>query len=531
MDNIPKLGVYTKKGYETTVTTGFKKAVKQIKPVSEGQYISVEEWWKQINELADDQGWSLAMRVRFLLRTGGLAKGVNDTYRDRVTNILENYHSWLDYDNKAPEEDNNYWLYIWVDVGLKFISEFYTVQDSAAIEEGLMKLFTKEKYRFTDKNDPLNKDFYKVVILYQDALAFLKERSSDLVNSPLYVFKLLKDWVKKQGVPGKLMEDYITKAVAKLPTDPESVFPLNHGMTVPEMREVRRKGITGVSEKSYRLILEQLKKRALKLDLTYNLTSYSQMAEMQGNIDGEEKGEWKTKEKKQKKHVNSVSTDYSMAMNTVSGGTTAEAPVRYPACPTCAMFHPKGEKESCPFWDKNKRVFKVKAFLEFRNVAQVQKDGTTLVGEFWLAKLRKFAFPHMGINKEEDKQKIIRDLKETARSLPTVPMDQIAERMKRNRTTNLALQEEATGSGVLSELQTQVVNLAKQLSQLEKGEGKSSKPKAKKAAKSKAAKAKKAKKREKEREEQDSDESDSDPAPGLRSDSSDSESDASSGSD
>jgi hypothetical protein len=33
MDNIPKLGVYTKKGYETTVTTGFKKAVKQIKPV------------------------------------------------------------------------------------------------------------------------------------------------------------------------------------------------------------------------------------------------------------------------------------------------------------------------------------------------------------------------------------------------------------------------------------------------------------------------------------------------------------------
>jgi hypothetical protein len=75
-----------------------------------------------------------------------------------------------------------------------------------------------------------------------------------------------------------------------LPTDPESVFPRNHGMTVAEMREVRRKGITGVSEKSYRLILEQLKKRALKLDLTYNLTSYSQMAEMQGNIEGEEKG-------------------------------------------------------------------------------------------------------------------------------------------------------------------------------------------------------------------------------------------------
>jgi hypothetical protein len=62
--------------------------------------------------------------------------------------------------------------------------------------------------------------------------------------------------------------------VAKLPTDPESVlFPLNHGMTVAELREVRRNGTTGVNEKSYRLILEQLKKRALKLDLTYNLTS------------------------------------------------------------------------------------------------------------------------------------------------------------------------------------------------------------------------------------------------------------------
>ena len=64
MDCIPMFNLKTKN--QSSTTKDFNRAVKDIRPRTNGDYISVREWWKAINLLADDYGWSLRMRVTFI---------------------------------------------------------------------------------------------------------------------------------------------------------------------------------------------------------------------------------------------------------------------------------------------------------------------------------------------------------------------------------------------------------------------------------------------------------------------------------
>jgi hypothetical protein len=82
IDNVPAFSLRTKNS--RTATEKFPKVVKDVKPQSEGTYISVAEWWGMINVVCSDYGWSVATRVRFLGRTGGLAAKVNENHKDRV---------------------------------------------------------------------------------------------------------------------------------------------------------------------------------------------------------------------------------------------------------------------------------------------------------------------------------------------------------------------------------------------------------------------------------------------------------------
>jgi len=426
--HLPKLGLYTRKGHEQSATQYFTRAAKDITPYSEGAFISVPEWWRMLNELLDDRGWSLAVRVRFLGRTGGLAAKVNDSCLTRVKDLIRNSSSWLpDYDAQRPEEDNRYWLYIWIDVGLKLIQEFHSVQKSEVIEEGLKVLFKDKKYAFTSQADPLNRDFYRVCLLYQDMNVWLVERSSDLVNSPIYVWKLLKKWLKEQGVAGSVMVSYVEKALAKLAIDPASVLPAFPKMSDAKLLEIRHQGSGHATRETYQMILEQLKARATQEDLQYQVSSLSQINEMYQEAQKKsDKPKSEVAEKKQRKANSTVvTTDYStLTVNSVAtekGGDKSKQ--RAPMCGQCKLYHWPTD-EVCPFWDPEKKQFKIKNFLNFSTVRKIEKDGSSTVNEFWIQKLKHFGFKGMGITREQDQKKILKDLKTAAEQWPTASIEE-----------------------------------------------------------------------------------------------------------
>ena len=90
----------------------------------------------------------------------------------------------------------------------------------------------------------MNKDFYKIYDLWIHMNRWLTERSSPLVNTPLYLFMLMKAWLEKKGPKGagKAMVRLIEKALAKLNSDPESVLPPNHMVSRSQLAEIKRRG-------------------------------------------------------------------------------------------------------------------------------------------------------------------------------------------------------------------------------------------------------------------------------------------------
>jgi hypothetical protein len=538
VDYFPKMGIYPKDGKEDHFTKSFNRVAKDIKVNPTDSFFSVPQWWRSVNEAGDDYGWSIPIRIRFLTKTGGMPVKVNDLHRDRIMDVMRHWDTWMpNYDPSRAVNDNDYWFRIWIQVAVKMILEFYHVQHQDTINADLEKLMEADKYKFASKDDPLNEDFFRVCLLYQDLNIWLTERSSDFVNSPLYVYGLLKNWLEKQRGVGKVMVDYLEKALAKLTIDPESVFPRYHNLTESQLLEVKLGGRGQATMLTYTLILENLKRRANMKDLTFNFSSLKQLGEMyresgsENQASGGGSGDWKVRKKDKKTNNTTVSTDLS----TLTSMNTTTEQVKYSACADCGLFHDMNK--GCLFWDKAKRQFKLKAFLAHRSVRQVNADGSSSLNKFWLKKLEQFGFPRMGITKDSDKEKIISDLKAAVKALPEATVEERRRYADTNKKfMNLAKQEEV-GSGPSNHVLESKIDalLANQLS-VEKKVKKMSRRKSEKLSaperdsKPSGGKKKKKKTNRSTSKQKDEESSSSDSAPGLITDSSDDDSELSEGS-
>ena len=291
MDNVPMLNLWTKN--QSSTTKDFVRAVKDIKPRTQDDYVSVREWWKAINTLADDFGWSLRMRVTFMRRTGGLAPKLNDDIVRRVKDLMEHMGDWVRsvevFEPNKPEKDQRYWLYVWTDVGLKLITEFHQVQQADEVERQLGELMDEERYEIqAGVDDPLNSQFHKVQTLYQAMNTWLRDRSSALVDSPLYVWKLLVEWLKASRPVGPLMLTHINKALNLLGSNVEEALPRGHGKSKSALEVIRKRGAMGATESTYALILEKLKLKAVNGELMMEVKTFSQMKDIQNQAPGED---------------------------------------------------------------------------------------------------------------------------------------------------------------------------------------------------------------------------------------------------
>ena len=473
MDCMPMLNLWTKS--QSSTTKDFTRAVKDIKPRTTDNYVSVREWWKAINVLADDYGWALRTRIAFMRRTGGLAPKHNDTIARRVRDLMEHPKDWVRsvsvYDANKPEANQRYWLYIWIDVGLKLIAEFHQIQPVDEIEKQLGELMDEEPYQIDQTaDDPLNSQLYKIQLLYKAMNTWLRDRSSALVDSPLYVWKLLVEWLKASKPAGPLMLTHINKALNLLSTNVEGAIPLGHNCSKAKLEAIRRQGVMGATEDTFGMVLERLKLRAVNGELTMEVRTFSQMKELQDQAQGDGETSLSARDGKKRRpiaKVQSVTTDYrpNSSVSTMTLNTTATGGARFPMCPTCRLFHPAGALDSagkpvCLFFDPVKRTFKTKAFLAHRNVMVMNRKGERAVSEYWLKKLEQFTFPAIDVN-SKDKAKILKDLRDAVASMPKAQPNEIkryADEAK--RFVAMVECEETSHIGMLRKEVSTLVNMA-----------------------------------------------------------------------
>ena len=322
---------------------------------------------------------------------------------------------------------------------------------------------------------------------------------------------------------GPLMLTHIQKALNKLGTNVEEALPRGHGRSKAQLEAIRKKGSMGATESTYGLILERLKLMAVNKELTMEVKTFSEMRDLQdqaqGDGDGGGGGSSTSHGRSRKRtagKVNSVSTDYrpassvsSMTMNTATSAARGD---RFPLCQTCRLFHntdKKGKdgKPVCLFWDPAARTFKVKAFLEHRNVIVMTRKGEKALSEYWMKKLEQYAFPAMNITAAKDKSKIIKDLKDAVAAQPnatTAEIKSYAEESK--RFVAMVEREDKNSIKTLRKEVNALVNLATTLT--EKTEARKTRRKDKKSRSSKAAKEESESESSSESEDESGDESD-----------------------
>jgi len=498
--NMPSFTVVTKFGSRSTIMNSFSKHVKDIKPHCDGQYISMDEWWQSLAEMAQDLGISIPFMCRFMAKTGALASGIHDVYRQRVKDMWKDRARWLpNYDPNRDEKELEYWAYIWMDVTVKFMREFYVVMDNDEIVEAALKeLFELPTYELTDTEDPINMDMWKAYQLYVDTLFLLKDRGSDLVESPLYPFNLVKKWLLTQGIAGHGIHALLVKAVKQLGVNPESVFPPHHQLSAKRLAEIMAGGASKADESVLLLIWEQLKCQANNKEFTYAASNLTQMRLMQAaQTKGDDGDEKKKKQGSRERKVNAVAAaspaTASSSMSGSAGQDTGRGGgggyLRY-LCPSCSLNHDESPK--CPFWDKQKREFNHQAFLKFKTVRTIRQDGSSRASEFWKEKLRRYSFARMGLSEAEQRD-LLRKLDETAMALPIVSD---AERLKltgRAKNSNLAVQD-TSNTQALVEMRDQIVALT---AEVQRGRERKSSTSASKAKTSKSSRSKSAKKSKK----------------------------------
>lgn len=422
MTTIPNGEVLTRPGNISKMLDYGVKAVEFVKPYMKDSFINIKEWWELLGRHFDDYGLSIRMRMRVMAKTGGLPEKGYELFKRKVKHMMQprEITDWLpEYDTNRDESDKEYWIYTWIDLGAKLISEFHVVQGERVIEEGLDALFKDKEYRIINDGDALNTEFYKVCMIFKAAMQYLRDRGSQMVGSPAIVMQKVQDWLyKKQGPIGVQMEQAIATVFKQVVKNPEKVLPLGHRLTHEDLAEIKRLGGSGITEKVYNLLLKELNRKAVAGELTFEIRTGDQLAQIV-NIAKDRK---KDKNEKASNHV-SVKTDWRP--NAGNSGTdrkegTDNKGKDNPTCQTCNMYC-NGENGKCNYWDKSSKTFKVGGFMDQAKNRYIGEDGRQYLGNNAFKRLKLFGFEKMGITKAEDQEKIYQDLRAAARTLPIVP--------------------------------------------------------------------------------------------------------------
>jgi hypothetical protein len=475
-DYMPKMGIILKSGRAPSIVSSFKTKIREMTPYVNGDHISMVQWWRMLNQKLDVLDWPISLRIVFLEQTGGLAPKHQDNISARVKHFFENPKSWLpDYDQNRMEDENREWLTNWLDIGLKLVAEFHSVQNTEDVENELTRKMKESKYEFVKSEDPLNENMNKVHMLWQDVVLFLEERSSDLISSPMYVWKLMKEWLLRQGVSGKVMGVRVEKAMNLLATNPESVLPKFPVISPSRMSTIRQNGAGKADLDTYKGILDELKAKAGRKELVYELSSLTQFNELikEAEVQSDETQGYVTVKPKGKssKKVNSTVTTNdcsSLTLNTNTSVSVSKKEAPSP-CTSCGMFHDgqkDNKKNGCTWWDADKKKFHLKNFISWGGVRQLEADGSSTFSPFWHEKLTRYGFRAMKLE-EADQKTLVKEIKNALAKLPKATVEEVRQYKERNKKYANSAAVTSTKGTKAQQLAATVMELQEQLKALQ----------------------------------------------------------------
>ena len=437
-ENLPLPGEPAKRGSEYKLVDTYTKAANSIQIKVDHGFFNMYEWLKEFNSKANEYKFTIPIRIRMFEKCGGMEKDEKDEtkkmFRDRIIQLMSEIEKWLpEYDITRDETDYEYWLYIWVDICLKWVKEFYRPMEESKIEKGTRAKMKEAKYKLHNTEDALNDQWVKVDQLYKDILKHLENMDSAFKDDPGFAMRIMREEMRKSlGPVGIELEKILGERIKLVIREPEKALPLGHGLSSDEIKKIKRKGATHIPQEVYRLILNRIVRDGSE---GLHKLEFSSTSEMQKALEGKEEKRSKKKEVATMAAVTDTKpkgpTGQTQGGRGGGGSNThagrgggsysASNPnLKDPACSVCGMYCPK-KGVTCEWTMANGKLDVGKFIIHPKN--QHVMDGVVVPSRSCLHKLNSFYFTRQNnpITEPSERAKVIAEVRTKMASLPVNP--------------------------------------------------------------------------------------------------------------
>jgi hypothetical protein len=435
----------------------------KIKPSKIGSSINVLEWLKLLNDETEDVCWPLWYRIQWIIKFGGLANDVENSYRDLVITSLKNPaeklndYEGLPYDRTHDRNDQWYWDCMWVEILLWITSTFHFQTTDNDVAD-VIKKFLRESLELNTEQDKrpqdaFNREAQSIHFTLQKAYRMAEDSMSNLPANPQYIYEYLIEVLKEMTSSGKAPQGEIIareleQSRAKFARNPGDFITARLPLSDEEIRSIRYLGPSRLTEKHFKMITQSLMEKVKLGQPLYQIQTFNEVKIMTDfynkkrvdddhkskkrgsgsksndkDPDEEEEEKGSKKKKSNLAKVNNARTD-NRSGDIWSFYTGKNTDLKFewekgkPKCTTCGMSH-AGIKGPCTWvvFEKGIPIVQTRVIAEYPNVFFTGNDGKVRLGHGIISEFANFGFSKLGITEAQSQQRIVSDLRYLSREV------------------------------------------------------------------------------------------------------------------
>ena len=277
------------------------------------------------------------------------------------------------------------------------IGYYWREPNEREIEGELFDLFARQNFAVEDS---LNKCATKLIKWFNDAVDLLKNYGSEKLHDISLLINLFRESLIDKGHYGVQLERILFLKMQEVVENPRRNLPQFNGLTDQEIEDIVGKSTSRLSEKVFRVILEDLDKKGHSEKLAFIVQSVADL---------------RSTSKAKKKGIISVNTATTQPVIHRRGSTNSGNGDKPSPCTTCGMFC-RPPPEGCRLVTDGKLVARSVAGLN-NAVYKPQGGGQWQLHKSVIDRLRRWGFPHLKLNSQQEQGKKIDEINQVIKSM------------------------------------------------------------------------------------------------------------------
>ena len=392
---------FTKDGGDSTLIARFTKMTVTVDKVNP----NLSRYWREVERMYGKHRISLRMMMAGMEHNAALHE--KSVLKTAVLDELKNIYVWMpNYDPSVPENDYNYWIFVWMDMKIRITKLLWVEPDEEKIREALERMLEEE---WIGPNETLNEAADKPFRLFAQMLQYQRDTGSAMVENSFWLVDLMRSGLRKMGKVGKHLDRILGTQISNVAEDPRTHLPKDHDLSEEAITKIQGSGEKTLSTHVIELLLNDMRRKGHSKKLNFMLQDVSDLVgeDRRGQDQGRSQGRGNVMVNNATVHSSGHTSgrQNNSASGSEGSGQSASRP-----CQCCGMYC-MGKEGACTIF-KNGRL-DIKAMVQIPRViykpSASSRNLNWVFSKYFEEALRNYGFKRMKIHDAQKQEQIIKD--------------------------------------------------------------------------------------------------------------------------